>query len=311
MMKQALPSQPVRIIGFKTLPKAGDPITCIESEEKAEQLIERRIAMGGAEESYRTEDEGPTELEVMGVVAQHRNLDRIYDKYEIDRHATATTIRIPVLIKADADGTLAALRESLVAIGDESSLDMVIDPIGHGIGPINTSDVQLAKDSNAAIFSFNVKQNDKDALSLLDSEDVLFKSHNVIYSLLDDAKEIFAEYLPASRVEHVHGKGTIQAVFEINNSANRAKIAGLRVTDGSFWKDKTGGLSCHYRVFRNGEQVSPEGEHVTASSLKRVKEDVEEVKSGDECGLGLEGFAVYEEGDVVECYSVEDKRVFL
>jgi translation initiation factor IF-2 len=305
----------VRIIGFKTLPKAGDPITCVESEEKAEQLIERRILMGGSEQSYRSEDDGPASLEVTGVAAQHVNLQRIHDKYDLEIGASTDTVRIPIIIKADADGTLAALRESMVAIGKESFLDIIIDPIGQGIGPITISDVEMANLSNAAIFSFNVKQTDnKEALAMIETEGVSMKSNNVIYSLLDDAKDIFANYLPTTRVEHIHGKATIQAIFEINNSAERAKIAGLRVTSGAMHREKasTGGspaVTCHYRVMRSGEQISPKGEHVTASSLKKVKTDVLEVKKGEECGLGLEGYHNYQEGDIIECYSVLEQKV--
>jgi translation initiation factor IF-2 len=271
--------------------------------------------MGGREQSHRSEDEGPATLEVMGVAAQHVNLQRIHDKYDMEIGASTDTIRIPIVIKADADGTLAALRESMVAIGEESFLDIVIDPIGQGIGPITTSDVEMAKLSNAAIFSFNVKQTDKEALAMIDTEGVSMKQNNVIYSLLDDAKDIFANYLPTTRVEHIHGKATIQAVFEINNSTERAKIAGLRVTSGAMHREKAatrGGsapVTCHYRVMRNGEQVSPKGENVTATSLKKVKADVEEVKKGEECGLGLDGYHNYLEGDIIECYSVQEEKV--
>jgi translation initiation factor IF-2 len=310
-----LPSQPVRIIGFKSLPKAGDPIICVESEEKAELLIERRAALGIPDQNMRTADEGPSTLEVMGVNAQHRKLQMIYDKYNMDQNAVATTIRIPVLLKADADGTLAALRESIVAIGNESSLDIVIDPIGLGIGTVTTSDVSMAKDSNAAIFSFNVKQNDKEAISFLESEGVVWKSSNVIYTILDAAKEVFAKYLPSTTVEHVHGKAVVQAVFEITKGKARERIAGLKVMNGNLFLEKASvlgtSLNCHYRVIRNGEMVSGEGEVVTAASLRKVKEDVQEVRNGDECGLGLSGFEDFQNGDVIECYSMESKNEFV
>ena len=105
-----------------------------------------------------------------------------------------------------------------MAIGDESSMDIHIDPIAVDVGPVTTSDVSLAKDSNAAIFSFNVKQNDKEALSLLASLGVVMKSVKDIYIIMDSAKEVFATYLPTTFVTHVHGKGVVQAVIEFTKA---------------------------------------------------------------------------------------------
>jgi translation initiation factor IF-2 len=310
-----LPSEPVRILGFKTLPKAGDPVVCVDSEAKAEKLIQRRAALGGVEGSARTDDDGPSSLQIMGVAAQHRKLQIIHDKYNIDMHAVDNRIRIPVVLRADADGTLAALCDAIVAIGIESSLDIVIDPIGLGIGPISAADVKLAKDSNAAIFSFNVKQNDKEALALLEDNGVIMKSSKVIYTILDAAKEVFASYIPSTSVTHVHGKAVVKAIFEVNNSSERDRIAGLRVTQGHLFREKASlegkPIECHFRVIRDGEQISPKGEVIRASSMRKVKEDVQEVRNGEECGLGLNGFKDFEEGDIIECYSVEMKTVVL
>jgi translation initiation factor IF-2 len=315
MVKRAIPSQPIRIIGFSSLPKAGDPVICVDSEEKAELLVERRLALGGGMNTVRSEADIPFSLEVTGIAAQQATaLRRIHEKYDIAMEQEGSTIRIPVVIKADADGTLAALRESLVKIGEESSLDFIVDPIGQGIGPVSVNDVHMARDSNAAIFTFNVKNNDKEAIAMAETEDVPIKSNNVIYTLLDDAKEVFVAYLPRARVERVHGKAVVQAVFNINNGADR--IAGLRVLEGSLFRTKAplydgGEVVCQYRVMRGQEQVSPEGDMVKASSLKKVKEDVQDVRNGEECGLALDGFKDFEEGDVIECYSVSETKAIL
>jgi translation initiation factor IF-2 len=320
VLQKGLPSQPVRIIGFKSVPKAGDPIVCVESEEKARQLVERREAVHTSDPSRSLRPEGvvETELQVTGKSVQRSHvLQSIHEKYDFDPDVVNRQIRIPVVIKADADGTLAAVRESLVAIGEESSLDMVIDPISTGIGPITLSDVGIASDSGATIFSFNVRQTDRAAMKSLEESDVKYCTNNVIYSLLDDAKNVFAEYLPPAPVEHVHGRAEVKAIFSINNKKSVDNIAGLRVLEGSLYKSKAripdGGdsLVCHYRVLRNGERVSPEGEKVRAASLRRVKEDVEDVRRGEECGLGLSGFSEFQEGDIIECYSVEMKKVFV
>ena len=317
-----MPSQPVRIIGFKTLPKAGDPVICVASEEVADKLIERReAALAHETTESRPDNTEDAELHITGNETKRSDmLQNLRDRYGMDddegEGGETKQIRIPVIIKADADGTLAAVRESMLNIGAESKLDIVIDPVSTGIGPVSANDVQVASESGAAIFLFNVKQKDQAALALADTNDVTICSHNVIYSLLDKAKEIFAERLPLSRVEHVHGKAVVQAVFDINNKRNAERIAGLRVLDGSLFKSTTKNsegslLQCHYRVIRKGKRISPEGKTLKASSLRRVKEDVEDVRRGDECGLGLVDFADFEEGDTIECYSIENKRVFV
>jgi translation initiation factor IF-2 len=114
----------------------------------------------------------------------------------------------------------------------------------------------------------------------------------------------------------VHGKGTVQAVFEVTNSSkNTVSVAGLRVTDGNLFKAKSkadgdGGLSlpCFYRVIRNGEVIKSEEDKLKAVSLRKVKENVDVVRRGDECGLGLDGFDDIKEGDIIECYSIQVKQ---
>ena len=197
-----------------------------------------------------------------------------------------------------------------------STYNIVVDPVGMGIGPILTSDVALAQQSGAPIFSFGLRKlNDKTTIQLAEGEGVPIRCHDVIYSLLDDAKEAFAQYLPPAPVEVIHGTAGVQAVFEINNNKNAERIAGLKVTDGTLYKDKAivdkSRLDCHYRVMRNGERISPPGETLRASSLRQAKESVEDVRRGDECGLGLDGFSDVQEGDTIECYSIEMKRVFV
>mmetsp|Transcript_21208 Transcript_21208/g.32170 ORF Transcript_21208/g.32170 Transcript_21208/m.32170 type:complete len:979 (+) Transcript_21208:81-3017(+) len=315
VLKEGVPSQPVRIVGFKSLPKAGDPMICVETEEEAEEMVERRLAISGGEESIRSHIEDQTEIEVTGVAAQQSSmLERIHAKYDIamNTHSNSDIIHIPVIIKADADATLSALREAVLAIGKgESVLEdktMIIDVISQGIGAIDANDIQIAKESNAPIFCFNIKAGT--ALSE-DSKDVIIESHNVIYSLLDKAKDVFSEkFLPKSRVEKLQGRATIQAIFDMSGSN---KIAGLKVIKGTLFLNKSADdrSKCFYRVVRGGKVVSPDGDVVLASSLKRMKNDVQSVQEGEECGLGLDGYTSYEEGDTVECYSVDEQRVEL
>jgi small GTP-binding protein len=311
------PSQPVRVIGFKSTPKAGDPIVVVESEDKAHTLIARREAMQsvdpGHEEDRPDHDKtGAIEIQISGISAQRPHmLARLFNKHGIDANALSTQIRIPVVLKADANGTLAALKDSIVSIGQESKFDVVIDPIVTGVGQLTQADVLSASGARAAVFCFNLKPSDGKVMALIDDEKVVFKNHNVIYTLIDDAKKIFSSYLPSRAVYHIHGKAKVQAVFEINNKSDAEKIAGLMVEEGTLFTKKTthpngvGTIDCYYRVKRAGELISPLGESIQCSSLRRVREIVETARFGQECGLGLTGFDQFEAGDTIECYSVE------
>ncbi len=316
-IKLAGPSQPVRIIGLKTLPKAGDPIVCVQSEEMAKEIIDRREALANAE-SHRAESSGSLDVQISGGASKKGFMaQNILNRYDLDNdedEESKDIIRIPVILKADADGTLAALRDTLLAIQDESKLNLRIDPISLGIGHITTSDVTLAAESGAGIFCFNLKgSKDKAAMSLAASEGVEIRGNDVIYRLLDDAKDIFSTYCPPTPVEVVHGKATVKQVFDINNNKNAERVAGLMVEDGFFFLDKscekTGKLECNYRVLRGNDVISPNG--LRAKSLRHVKEEVTSVKRGLECGVNLRDYFDVEKGDIIECFSVEMKRKFV
>lgn len=312
-LKKGLPSQPVTIVGFKALPKAGDPITCVESEEKAEELLERRASL--EKESNRS-DAAPADVEIHIPGMRSRDTARSRRVYaNADIGECDGFVRIPVIVKADANGSLSAIRESLIQLGKDSEQRVLIDPVLQGIGDITATDIQMAKESNAVIFSFGGKRMDQAILNLAKSENVQIRSNAIIYSLLDEAKQVLGAYLPKAPVEHVHGSALVQATFSIDFDDGEEKIAGLKVLDGHIYKDKTKldsvELRCNFRVLRDGKQISPEGESVRASSLRRYKELVESVRLGDECGLGLSGFTEFQEGDTIECYSIEMKNILL
>ena len=169
---------------------------------------------------------------------------------------------------------------------------------------------------DAAIFSFGkVGIADKETKTLAESDEVSIRNHDIIYRLLEDAKDYFARYLPTSDVVVVHGKATVQAVFDVTDSNKKSvSVAGLRVIDGTLFKlkskavsDKSLPLPCFYRVLRNGEVIVSEDEKLKAISLRKVKEDVDSVRRGDECGLGLDGFNDVKEDDIIECFSIETR----
>lgn len=306
MLKSGIPSQPVRIVGFKSLPKAGDPIVCVESEEVAEEMVER-VAENKEEPEDRPRNPNDVEIHINGVRA--RDTKRVARFHQLaGLEDDDGTIRIPIVVKADADGSLSAVRDSLVNLGKKSSHKVIVDPIQEGIGEITPTDIQMAKESNACIFAFGLKRIDQAVLNLAESEGVIIRSNDIIYSLLDDAKETLGRYLPPQPIEQVHGRASIQAMFVVDGDSGEEKVAGLKVLDGNLYRDKnTKNIRCHFRVYRKGTQISPEGQAVKAHSLRRFKELVESVRHGEECGLVLMGYDDFQEGDEVECYSVEMK----
>jgi translation initiation factor IF-2 len=311
MMKEGLPSQPVRIIGFKSLPKAGDPIMCVESEEVAEELVETRAALKAGKNDRPDAPKANLEIHITGMKSRDsRRTKRVLDRVEIVE--CDGTIRIPIIVKAEADGSLSAVRESLVNLGKNSTNHKItIDTVLEGIGEITASDIFMAKESEAAIFAFGLKRIDQTILNLAESEDVTIRSNDIIYSLLDDAKNVLGSYLPRVPVEHVHGRAMVQAIFKVGTDGGGETVAGLRVTDGHMYKEKavvdSETVDCRFRVLRDKKLISPEkGE--TASSLRRFKELVDSVRRGDECGLALSGFNEFKEGDEIECYSIQMKK---
>ena len=316
-MKQGLPSQPVRIIGFKSLPKAGDPILCVASEEEAEELVQQRLMLAAQEGNGSDRPDVPKDVVIQIPGMRSRDAvraQRVHEKAALE--GDDGTIRIPIVVKADADGSLAAIRESLITLGKQAKkYKVMIDPVAEGIGTVTASDIQMAKESDATIFAFGLKKIDDYTLSLAESEKVAIRSNDIIYSLLDEAKVAFGRHLPRIPVEHVHGRATVRAIFQIDGEDSVEKIAGLNVNDGFLYRSKTvvngRPAECHFRVLRDGKRISPDGEVVTASSLRKFKELVESVRRGEECGLALVGFSDFEEGDVIECYSIEMQHATL
>lgn len=310
MIKQGLPSQPVRLVGFEQLPKAGDPFICMENEEAATELVERRKASRETEaivNADNTQVNSQAELQSAGKHLMNYDWrENLTAKHGIESDDGAP-IRIPVILRADAHGSLMALEESLVALGDDSSHNVIIDPIQTGIGPALPADVQMARDSQAAIVCFNVKN---DAAQQADDESVRVLRGDVIYSILDDAKEYFGTYLPTFEKETIHGRGKVAAIFKIGGLDTQ--VAGLQVTDGHLYHEKVptsksakgGHVLPLYRVYRNGKVLESTADGLSSTSLKHFKEDVTEIGRGKECGLSLANFSEFEEGDEVECWSV-------
>jgi len=308
MIKKASPSQPVRVVGFDSVPQAGEPLVCMSSMNDAKDLVERRKAVQ-ANMLSQVVGSGNAELQSSGKhLMQNKWREELKGRYGMDKEdEDSSPVRIPVIIRADADGSLSALREAMMEIADESRLHIQVDPIVTGVGPVLPSEVEMAKESNASIFCFNIK-NDGATLRLADTKDVRVINDDVIYRLLEESRDIFSSYLPTKEVEHVHGRAKVGKVFEIGGLGT---VAGLNVTEGNLYKEKVPSdtkvpLRCFYRVLRKGEVIS-KGLPIS-TSLKHFKDDVEEVSSGMECGLSIDGHSDYEEGDIIECFSIEEVK---
>ena len=314
-LQQGLPSQPVRLIGFDTLPKAGDPFVCVESEEVADDLVSRRKAALGVT------DAAPVGLDNAELQSASRHMmvhswkEALEAKHNIKADDPNAPSRIPVVVKANADGTLAAIRDSLLQVSEKSNCNIFIDLVKVGVGPLFGSEIEMAQECNATIICFNLK-NDQALMSVAEENGVKIIQSDIIYSLLDEAKLEFSKYLPEQPVEVIHGRAKVLATYVIGGIAD--KVAGLKVMDGTIYRDKatstptTKGTtsqstaankaSCLYRIIRNGNVIL---EGLPASSLKHFKEDVDEISRGKECGISLSGYNEYETNDEIECYAIE------
>lgn len=299
-INEAVSSQPVHIMGFDSLPTAGDLFRVVQSEEVAHDAVEKEAAMKDDAESKPSVI---SSAEVQGSGKNTLNKDwqnNLKEKYQIGE-VDSSIIRVPMVLKANADGTLAALQEALQSLMAASKYKLQLDIVQMAVGPVSENDMQLAIESGAMVLGFDVKVPSSNA-----SDVPVFQS-KVIYTLLDSARDAMAErYLPPTKVEQVHGKADVQAVFSIGGI--NTKVAGLRVLQGRLHRQKVNGVAIQYRVLGKDKTVKIASGKVT--SLKHFKQDVDEVGSGQECGLALEGYDQYEDGDIIECFSITSKYEF-
>lgn len=192
-----------------------------------------------------------------------------------------------LIIKADVQGSVEAVKESLTKLSNE---EIVVKVIHSGVGAISESDVILASASNAIIIGFNVRP-DAQAKSTSEHEGVEVKLYDVIYKAIEDVEAAMKGMLDPIFEEKVLGHAEIRQIFKASGVGN---IAGSYVLDGVFER------GCMVRISRQGEQLF-EG---NLASLKRFKDDVKEVKAGFECGLVFEDFGAFEELDIVEAYKM-------
>ncbi|MCR4833480.1 MAG: translation initiation factor IF-2 [Butyrivibrio sp.] len=265
-LKEALPSQPVEILGLSDVPNAGEVLVGHESDKEAKQYANTYLQQH--------------KKDLIEETKAKMSLDDLYSKIEEGKLQD-----LEIIIKADVQGSAEALKQSLMKLSND---EVVVKVIHCGVGAINESDVTLASASNAIIIGFDVRP-DATAKSIAEREGVEIKLYKVIYQAIEDVDAAMKGMLAPIYEEKVIGHAEIRQIFKASKVGN---IAGAMVLDGMIQKD------CKVRVSRDGEQIF-EGD---LASLKRFKDDVKEVKEGYECGLVFDGFDQIHELDQVEAY---------
>ena len=268
-VKSAGPSEPVEVLGLQGTPKAGDEVIAVENEQKAREISD-----------YRRDRDRQKEIAASGRGSLESMLSQI-------REGQAS--ELPVVVKADVQGSLEAIVSALEKAGNEEVKARILHG---GVGGINESDVTLAGASNAIIIAFNVRANGK-AREVAKRDGVDIRYYSVIYNVIDDVKAALQGMLSPEARENFIGYAEIRQVFSITKVG---KVAGCRVTEGVVRR------GAGVRLLRDNTVIY-EG-HL--KSLKRFKDEVKEVKDGFECGIALENWSDIQEGDVLECYEVQE-----
>ena len=265
-VKEAGPSMPVEILGLNDVPNAGEVLVALQNEKEARSFADTFIAEG---KNKLIED---TKAKL--------SLDDLFSQIK-----AGNIKELPLIVKADVQGSVEAVRQSLEKLSNE---EVMVKVIHGGVGTINESDVTLASASNAIIIGFNVRP-DATAKSIADREKVDMRLYRVIYQAIEDVEAAMKGMLDPIYEEQVTGHAVVRQTFKASGVGT---IAGAYVLDGKIQR------GCKARITRDGEQIF-EG---ALASLKRFKDDVKEVNAGYECGLVFDGFGDLKEDDTIECY---------
>jgi len=268
-LSQTGPSTPVQVLGLSGVPQAGDTFTVVDEEKKARQAV-----------TYFQQKKREKELTETSKVT----LEGLYNKIQ-----EGTIKELTVIIKADVHGSLEVLSQSLQELGNKN---VKITIIHSAVGSISQSDVMLASASQAIIIGFGVKPDAK-AKQLAEQEKVDIRFYNIIYEVISDVTMALEGLLAPTLVEKLCGRAEVKQLFHVSKIGT---VGGSMVLEGKIIRNSTA------RVLRNSSQIH-QGKF---SSLKRFKDDVREVESGYECGIGIEGFDALEVGDIIESYLTEE-----
>ena len=267
-LQKATPSMPVEIIGLSSVPDAGEVLVALDSDKEAKAFAQTFITEG--------------KKNLIEATKTQMSLDDLFNQIK-----EGSLKELPIVVKADVQGSVEAVRQSLLKLSND---EVVVKVIHGGVGAITESDVSLAAASNAIIIGFNVRP-DATAKAMAESQKVEINLYSVIYEAIEDVERALKGMRAAVYEEKILGHAEIRQIFKASGVGN---IAGAYVKDGIFQRN------CKIRVFR-GEEKLYEG---TLASLKRFKDDVKEVREGFECGLVFDGFGDFEIEDTVEAYTM-------
>ncbi|MBS6043189.1 MAG: translation initiation factor IF-2 [Clostridium baratii] len=267
-IKSAGPSIPVEILGLSEVPAAGDRFNQVKDEKTARNMAE-----------IRKQKEKNESLN-----ARHRvSLEDLYSQIK-----EGTVKELDIIVKADVQGSVEAIRQSLEKLSTD---DVKVRVIHGGVGAITETDITLATASNAIVIGFNVRP-DTNAVNAAEKEGVDVKTYRIIYDAIEDVKSAMIGMLEPEYKEVVLGKAEVRETYKISSVGT---IAGAYVLDGKITRNSD------VRIIRDGIVIFES----TLASLKRFKDDAKEVRSGYECGLSVEKFNDIKEGDIIEAYTME------
>ena len=268
---KAGPSFPVEVLGVSGAPEAGDRVAVVESEARAREITDYRERQKRDQAAARGAGAGRSLADM------------------ISQLKTAGRKEFPLVVKGAVQGSVEAIIAALDKLGTEEVGARIIHA---GVGGITESDITLAEASNAAVIGFNVRAH-KEAREAAERAGIEIRYYNIIYNLVDDVKGAMSGLLAPTLREEMLGNASIMEVFNISKVG---KVAGCRVTDGRVERGAS------VRLIRDNVVVH-EGK---LSTLKRFKDEVKEVLSGQECGMAFENYQDMRPGDVIECYRVEE-----
>lgn len=271
-IKKAGPSTPIAVMGLNDVPRAGDIFRVVESEKEARAIVEQMEA---------EERQQPSAPKV--------SLEDLFERLQAGEEQ-----ELRLIVKADVQGSLEPIVNSLEELGEKQS-EVSINVLHQETGNITESDIMLAAASDAVVIGFAVDA-DNAAQRLAETEGVSIRLYTIIYRLIEDVEKAIKGMLEPEMVERTIGRAKVLATFTVS----RFKVAaGCRVIDGEIRRNGK------IRVIRNSKLIF-DGE---IGSLKRGKDDVREVREGFECGIALKQFHEFEEGDLLECYVIEEQSL--
>jgi translation initiation factor IF-2 len=270
-IKQAAPSYPVMVLGFSGSPNAGDSFVVVELEQTAKTIASRREQINRAQAQHK-----------LNVVT----LDNIAEQVKL-----GDVKNLNLIIKADADGSVEAIRDTLMKV---ASKEVAVRILSKGVGPITEGDVLLAEAANAIILGFHVRPNSK-AKEMASQKKVEIRIYSIIYDLFEEVKGALEGMLKPLVTQELLGSAEVRAIFKVPKMGT---IAGSYVQSGKVIRNAL------LKVIRDGIEIY-QGK---LTSLKRLKDDAREVVAGYECGIGIENFNDLKENDIIEVFELKETQ---